>query len=132
MSVSGTTETNVQHVLEKSYFITLAPGMHHSAPTYPDLWGLIHLITMRHLLPEGTIVGAGIGGRNWLPLAVLAIILGVDFIRVGKEDAMWVYPHRDDVIKTNAEVVKKIAAIARELGRDIARPDEARKMMGIK
>lgn len=118
-------------ILEKPYFITLGPGMHHATPTYPDPWGLLHLISMRYLLPEDAIVGASIGGRNWLPLAVLSIILGADFIRVGMEDTMWMYPHRDESIIRNAEVVRKTACIARELGRDIMSPNEARKRLAL-
>lgn len=119
-------------LLKKPYFISMGPGMHHSAPTYPDPWGLIYLINMRQMLPHDTIVGTSIGGRNWLPLATLAIILGADFIRVGKEDTMWLYPHRDDLLKSNAEAVRKVATIAKELGREIAKPDEAREILGIK
>jgi len=119
-------------VLKEPYFITLSQGMHHSAPTGPDPWGILYLITMKQMLPENTIVGVSIGGRNWLPITTLAIMLGAVFIRVGKEDTMWLYPHKDSIMKTSAEAVKKIVTIAKELGRDIATPDEARKMLGIK
>jgi 3-keto-5-aminohexanoate cleavage enzyme len=34
--------------------------------------------------------------------------------------------------RTNAELVDKIVRIARELGRDIASPAEARKIIGLK
>ncbi len=120
------------NIAKKPYFITMAPGMHHSAPTQPDPWGLLYLINMRYALPEGTLVGTSIGGRNWLPLATLALILGTDFIRVGMEDTMWLYPHKDELLKSNAEAVRKIASLAKELGREIATPDEARHMLGLK
>jgi len=120
------------HVLEEPYFVTMAPGMHHSAPTQPDPWGLLYLINMRYALPENAVVGTSIGGRNWLALATAAVVLGTDFIRVGMEDTMWLYPHRDDLLTSNAQAVRKIAQIARELGREIATPDEARKMLGVR
>ena len=60
------------------------------------------------------------------------VLLGVDTIRVGMEDHIHMYPHRDEKIKRSADEVRKIATISRELGRDIATPAEARKMMGIR
>ena len=49
-------------ILKKPYFINVAMGMHHSAPTTPDPWGLINLITMINMLPDDTVKGANIGG----------------------------------------------------------------------
>jgi len=57
--------------------------------------------------------------------------MGVDIVRVGMEDHLWMYPHKDEKIRNNADEVRKIATIARELGRPIATPAEARKIMGI-
>lgn len=57
-----------------------------------------------------------------------SIILGGN-VRVGMEDNPYV---SDGVLaKSNAELVEKIARIARELGREIASPDEARKIVGL-
>ncbi|MGB6864742.1 MAG: 3-keto-5-aminohexanoate cleavage protein, partial [Candidatus Aminicenantaceae bacterium] len=63
--------------------------------------------------------------------SVFAILLGVDGVRVGMEDHLWMYPHRDEKIKRSADETRKIATIARELGRKVATPQEARKIMGI-
>ena len=41
------------------------------------------------------------------------------------------YPHRDDLIKSSAEVVRKVRNISEELGREIAIPMEARKILGL-
>jgi len=119
-------------ILEKPYFITMGPGMHNTGDTYPDPWGYLYLIGMKNLMPEGTVIGTSAGGRNWLPITVEAIMLGVDMVRTGMEDALWMYPHKNELIKRNADAVKKIATIAKELGREIATPDEARKILGIK
>jgi len=69
-------------------------------------------------------------GRNWLPVAVEAIMLG-GHVRAGMEDGIYMYPHRDDLIKSSAEAVGKIVKIAKELGREIAKPQEARKILGL-
>jgi len=71
------------------------------------------------------------GGRNWLPFTTLAIMLGFDMVRVGMEDSVYMYPHKDQKIQTTAEAVKVVADIARSLGREIATPDEAREILGI-
>ena len=75
---------------------------------------------------------AAMGHRNWLPMLTFAIMLGADIVRVGKEDAIYKYPHKDDLITSNADVVETIATIARALGREIATPEEAREILGLK
>jgi 3-keto-5-aminohexanoate cleavage enzyme len=41
------------------------------------------------------------------------------------------YPHKDDLFKSCAEVVNKVKRIAEELGREIATPKDARKILGL-
>ena len=57
-----------------------------------------------------------------------AIILG-GHVRVGMEDN----PFLGDGVRaeSNAELVEKIVRIARELGRDVASPEEARRIIGL-
>lgn len=119
-------------ILEKPYFISLGPGMHNAAETYPDPWGYHYLIGMINMMPPDTVIGASIGGRNWLPITVFAIMLGADFVRVGMEDHLWMYPHKDEMIESCADVTRKIATVAKELGREIGTPDEARRLLGLK
>ena len=66
-----------------------------------------------------------------MPFSTLAIMLGFDMVRVGMEDTVYLYPHRDEKIKTSAEAVRKVIAVANELGREIATPSEAKAIMGI-
>lgn len=70
---------------------------------------------------------AGVG-RFELPLAVVAIAAG-GHVRVGLEDN--IYYSKGIPAKSNAELVERVARIAREFGREIATPDEARAMLGI-
>lgn len=86
---------------------------------------LLHLV---ETLPEGsTWTVAGIG-RTELPLGVMAILLG-GHVRVGFEDN--VYYSRGVLAESNAQLVERIARLARELGREVARPDEARAILGL-
>jgi len=61
-------------------------------------------------------------------MATMAIILGLN-VRTGMEDN----PYYDKgVLATgNAQLVERVVRIARELGRDIATPKQARQMIGI-
>jgi len=118
-------------ILKKPYFLSMGPGMHNAGETYPDPWGLLYLLAMMEMMPEDTVTGLSAGGRNWLTLSTFGILLGVDVVRVGMEDHIWMYPHKDEKIKHCADVTRKIAAIARELGREIASPEEARKILGM-
>lgn len=51
-------------------------------------------------------------------------------VRVGLEDN--IYVSKGVLAKSNAELVAKAVRIARELDREIATPDEARKILGLK
>jgi uncharacterized protein (DUF849 family) len=95
-------------------------------------FSLINNIEMvRRTLP-GCTIGVHAGGRNWLPVTIMGIMLGVDVVRVGIEDQFWMYPHKDDLVRSPQEAITKVALIAKALGRDIATPNEARDILGIK
>jgi 3-keto-5-aminohexanoate cleavage enzyme len=90
---------------------------------------LKNLLYLSELLPEeATWSVAGIG-RHELPMATAAILMGGN-VRVGFEDN--IYYKKGRLAKSNAELVERIARISRELGRDIATPDEARRILEIK
>ncbi len=86
------------------------------------------LVFLVNKLPKGcTWSVAGIG-RYELPLAVHAIVMG-GHVRVGFEDN--IYYRKGELAKSNAQLVERIVRIAKEVGREIATPDEAREMLGI-
>jgi len=87
------------------------------------------LVFMVGTIPPGhTWTAAGIG-RAQFPIATLAIIMG-GHARVGFEDN--VYMEKGVLAKSNGELVEKVVRIAKELGRKIATPDEAREILGLK
>lgn len=86
------------------------------------------LIHMVRALPEGsTWTVAGIG-RAELPLAVHAILMG-GHVRVGFEDN--VYYSRGVLAESNAQQVARIVRIAKEVGREVATVEEARKILSL-
>jgi len=84
---------------------------------------------LRGSIPAGsTYTVTGIG-RHEFPMATLAIIEG-GHVRVGFEDNVFI--SKGVPAKSNGELVEKVVRIARELGREIATPDEARAILGLK
>ncbi len=73
-----------------------------------------------------SILGAG---RHQMSLLTIGAIMGGN-VRVGLEDS--VYLGRGQMAKSNADQVRKIRRILEELSFEIATPDEARKMLGLK
>ena len=68
-------------------------------------------------------------GRHEMPMAAIGIAMG-GHVRVGFEDN--VYLSKGVLAKSNGELVEKVVRIAKELGREIATPDEAREILGLK
>ncbi len=74
-----------------------------------------------------SVIGAGYPAE--FNLATLGIMMG-GHARVGFEDNIFI--EKGVLAKSNAELVEKVVRIARELGREIATPDEARKILSLK
>ena len=86
------------------------------------------LVFMAGSIPPGsTWTAAGIG-RAQFPIAAQAIIMG-GHVRVGFEDN--IYIEKGVLASSNGEMVAKAARIAKELGRQIATPNEARQILGL-
>lgn len=87
------------------------------------------LMYMVDSIPSGsTWTVAGIG-RYQLPLNIAAIMLG-GHARTGFEDN--VYYSKGELAKSNAQLVERLARISKEMGREVATPDEARAILGLK
>lgn len=69
-------------------------------------------------------------GRASSFLATQALLMGLN-IRVGMEDTVWQYPHRNDLINSNAEQFLKFKSIAELLGREVMTANEYREFMGL-
>ncbi len=86
-------------------------------------------VFLRGSIPsDATYTVAGIG-RFEFPLAMAAIIDG-GHVRVGFEDN--VYLSKGVLAKSNGELVEKVVRMAKEMGREVAKPDEARQILGLK
>ena len=86
-----------------------------------------NLLFLSESIPkDSTWTVAGIG-KNEIPLANAAILMG-GHVRVGLEDNLYL---PDGSLASNPALVETIVRIAKEVGRQIASPDEARQILGL-
>jgi uncharacterized protein (DUF849 family) len=68
-------------------------------------------------------------GRDQMQFATHSAWLG-GHVRVGLEDSLWLGKGR--LATSNAEQVTKIRGVVEDLGKQIATPDDARAMLGLR
>ncbi|PTE21350.1 3-keto-5-aminohexanoate cleavage protein [Cereibacter changlensis JA139] len=68
-------------------------------------------------------------GRAQIPMASMAAAMG-GHVRVGLEDNLYIA--KGQLARSNAEQVRLIRGIVEGLGREVATPDEARALLGLK
>lgn len=68
-------------------------------------------------------------GRNQMQFGTHSAWLG-GHVRVGLEDSLWI--GKGELATSNAQQVHKIRAVVEDLGKQIASPDDARRMLGLK
>ena len=78
------------------------------------------LITMVEMIPQDStwsVIGIG---KTQLTLGIHALLMG-GHVRVGLEDNIY---YRKGELATNERLVKRIVNLSRELGREVATPEE--------
>ncbi len=86
------------------------------------------LLHLSEIIPQGSTWSViGIGPAQ-LSMAMMAMAMGGD-VRVGLEDN--IYYSKGVLAKSNAELVERVVRIAKEFGREIASPGEARKILTL-
>jgi uncharacterized protein (DUF849 family) len=75
---------------------------------------------------QWSVLGAG---RNQIPVATIAAAMG-GHVRVGLEDSLWDGPGR--LAATNAAQVRRVRTIIEALSLEVATPDDARAILGLK
>ena len=87
------------------------------------------LLYMVESIPSGSTWTAAGVGRYQLPINMATILMG-GHVRTGFEDN--VYFKKGELATSNAQLVERIARLSKELGREVATPDEARVILGLK
>jgi uncharacterized protein (DUF849 family) len=95
-------------------------------------WGLPcdveTLLYMRRLLPLGALWAAFGIGKMQMPMVAHVALLGGN-VRVGLEDNLYLSRGR---FATNGELVARAKLIIESVGCEVASPDEARQLLGLK
>jgi 3-keto-5-aminohexanoate cleavage enzyme len=114
-------------LLEDPVWATLFLGWQGGAWTPPTHSSLLYLV--QHLPPRVTWNVSVMDAATQWKLLPLAIAMG-GHVRVGWEDN----PYLPDgsLSRTNAELVDVVVRMARDIGREVASPEEARRIVGIR
>ena len=124
---------NLDHVVSKGlveppFFIQLIFGI--LGGVGPDLDNLAHMVSIAdRLFGEDYHLSAFGAGKHQMRFASASAMFG-GHVRVGLEDNLFL--GRGELARDNAEQVSKIGTILTEMGHEIASPDEAREMLGLK
>lgn len=114
----------------------LADGLFDLPPMYQIVmgtnWGLPAtpetMIYMRNLLPAGANWAAFGIARMQMPMVAQSVLLGGN-VRVGLEDNLYL---KRGVFATNGQLVARARTIIESLGFEVATPDEARAILGLR
>lgn len=87
-----------------------------------------NLLFLLDLIPPGSTWTVSAVGRHQLPLNTLGILLG-GHVRTGLEDN--IYLAKGVLAEGNAPLVERIAKLTLDLGRPLAKPAEAREILGL-
>jgi 3-keto-5-aminohexanoate cleavage enzyme len=122
--------TEVEHLislglLRKPYYVNMVMGAG-AMGGYPGTPK--NLVTMMDHLPDGAVFNVTGIGKYQLTMNTMAILAG-GHARVGLEDN--VFYRKGEPAAGNAQFVERIVRLARELGREVASPDEARSILGL-
>ncbi|MBC6440458.1 MAG: 3-keto-5-aminohexanoate cleavage protein [Rhodospirillales bacterium] len=110
-------------LIEPPPMFQLCLGIPWGAPATPET-----VAYMKSMLPENALwAGFGIS-RQQMPIAAEIVNQG-GHIRVGLEDNLYL---QKGVLATNAQLVEKAADIIMMLGCNVAKPDEARAILGLR
>lgn len=117
-----------KNLLTKPYYINIVLNMPYQGTlrATPD-----NLLIMINSLPnhgQDCVFGVTCIGRDQLAYTTMSMCLGGN-VRVGFEDNL--FYSEGEMAKSNAQFVARSVRIAKELGLEVATPDEARKILGI-
>jgi len=111
--------------LKKPLHFSLLLGSLGSIPA-----GISDLAYLVQSLPsESTWSATGIG-RFQTQINIAAILMG-GHVRVGVEDSIY-YNYPNEELATNKKLMERIVRIAKEVGREIATPNETREILGLR
>jgi len=121
-------------VAKKPYYFRLAvgnPGWGYIEDSDSMFQCVSFMVRELKSIAPDCVIMIDMAGRASLFLVAVALILGLIGARVGMEDALYMYPHKDEMIEGNASVVKKVVAMVEALGRKVGTADDYREFLGL-
>lgn len=120
---------NVMELVDEGY---LKPPLHFSivlgikggAPAT-----LENLLNLVHQIPEDSTWQVVTVGKFNLRTTLIAMCMGAN-VRTGLEDT--IYYQKGEIVQSNAQLVKRMVRLAKEIGRKPATVDEAKYILGLK
>jgi 3-keto-5-aminohexanoate cleavage enzyme len=114
-----------KELVKKPYYVNFVMGMAYQGAVDATPANLISLI---QLLPLDTIFNCCAVGAPQLQITTLSVLMGGQ-ARIGMEDN--IYLSKGVLAQSNAQLVSRSVRIIRELGYEIASPEEARETLGL-
>src|SRR4029077_12785982 len=120
-------------VLAKPYYWLILPALPGCSPMHnPEQMadGLLRMVRAIRDLARDSFILVCAAGRASTYLATFAVLLGLH-VRVGMEDTVWTWPHREQMLASNLEHFELVRNIAHLLGRELMTPNEYRGAIGL-
>lgn len=120
-------------LLEKPYNWLILPALPGGSAMHSPrqmIEAIMRFVNFIKDIDDSSIISICAAGRASSYLATLAMLLGLH-IRIGLEDTVWKWPHREELLTNNAATFQSYKTMAELLGREVATGDEYRQMVGL-
>jgi 3-keto-5-aminohexanoate cleavage enzyme len=121
--IANALELVSKDVLKPPLHFSIVLGIMGGAPATPA--SLLHMLDQ---LPDGSTWQVVTIGKYHVQTTVLAMSMGGN-VRTGMEDT--IHYAKGELAKSNAQLVERMARLAREIGREPATVEEAKTMLGL-
>lgn len=122
-------------MLEKPYYWRVALGNPGWSTVFDpqSMMEILLFVTNRiKTLDKESVIMVDMAGRCGLYMCMQAVLMGLMGVRVGMEDAIYLYPHKDEKMNRSSQAVKAVVKVVEAAGRKVGTADDYRKFVGIK
>ena len=112
-----------QGLISPPFLFSFVLGQSGAMPATPK-----NLLFLSESIPTDAVWSAAGHGGYDLQISALALNMG-GHVRAGFEDNAYYRP--GELAQSNAQLVERLVRMAREVGREVATPEEARQMLGV-
>lgn len=120
-------------LLQKPYTWVILPGLPGCSPMHNPrqmVHGLMRMVEAIYDIDSDSRIMVCGAGRASSYLTTFAMLLGLH-VRVGMEDTVFKWPHRDDLIQSNLEQFLAAKQLAKLVGREVMSQSEYAEWLGV-